>query len=136
MPKGEDGPTITLNNDQKDGKSVDLPVHQDLAQAIEDISTVTGLRININSTTGGEHGRSDSRHYQGKAVDINEINGLPINHPDNKEDVKKLQEAMNKHKGMRECFGPHLQEQIKTKGREKRPDTAGGHKGHIHFAVQ
>lgn len=135
-PGGDDGPTLTFDNDNSDNPSPDQAVHPNLAKAVEEVAAETGLDLNINSTTGGEHGSSTSRHYQGKAVDINKINGLPVNHPDNKENVKKLQEAMNKHKGMRECFGPHLQEQIKTKGREKRPDTAGGHKGHIHFAVQ
>ncbi len=135
-PKGEEGPTLTFDNNNTDNPSPDLAVHSDLATAVEEVAAETGLDLNINSTTGGEHSSSQSRHYQGKAVDINKINGLPVDHPDNIENVKKLQGAMSKHKGMRECFGPHLQEQIKNKGREKKPGMTGGHKGHIHFAVQ
>jgi len=137
-PGGEDGPTLTFDNDNPDNPSPDQAVHPNLAKAVEEVVTETGLDLNINSTTGGTHSSSKSRHYQGKAIDINKINGLPVNHPDNKENVKKLQEAMNKHKGMRECYGPHLQEQNRPEGagRKKKPKMAGSHKGHIHFAVQ
>lgn len=137
-PGGEDGPTLTFDNDNPDNPSPDQAVQPNLAKAVEEVAAETGLDLNINSTTGGTHSSSKSRHYQGKAIDINKINGLPVNHPDNKENVKKLQEAMNKHKGMRECYGPHLQEQNRPEGagRKKKPKMAGSHKGHIHFAVQ
>jgi hypothetical protein len=137
-PGGDAGPTLTFENDNPKKPSPDLAVHPDLATVGEEIAKETGLNLNINSTTGGEHGSSQSQHYQGKAIDINKINGLPVDHPDNIENVKKLQEAMDKHRGMRECYGPHLQEQNRPEstGRKKNPGMLRSHKTHIHFAVQ
>jgi hypothetical protein len=137
-PGGESGPTLRFKNDNPDNPSPDQAVHPNLAKAVEEVAAETGLDLNINSNTEGTHSSTKSRHYQGKAVDINKINGLRVDHPGNIENVKKLQEAMDKHKGMRECYGPHLQEQNRpeSSGRKKTPKMADGHKGHIHFSVQ
>ena len=133
-PAGPNGPRITFNNDVKGGPSTDLPVSEKTAQMIEKAVRDTGLSININSTTDGEHDVY-SRHYSGTAVDINQINGQPVSEcPDT---AKQLQDAFNEQNNIRENFGPSQQTKTEADGTQKdRPDEAGQHSTHIHVSGQ
>jgi hypothetical protein len=105
QPGGEDGPTITFNNDVAGGPSTDVAVDPKLAQLIENVVIETGYSININSTTGGVRGPSSS-HPTGHAVDINRINGTPVSDPMIREQVVTLQSAFVEHEYTRQLIGP------------------------------
>ena len=97
--------------------------------------TNTELDININSSTGGKH-RKNSLHYDGKAVDINRVDGKRVDDPDNFENVKALQEEFNKHPNIYGNYGPALNTRKNKNGKfVARPNLALSHKDHIHISV-
>ena len=103
QPGGPNGPTITFNNEVANGPSTDLPVHSELAELIEDAAVSTGLDININSTTGGH---TAGPHVQGRAADINQINGMRVDDPANAANVQALQDALIQHGNANQVLGP------------------------------
>ncbi len=102
-PGGLNGPTITFNNDVTGGPSTDLPVREELAELIEDVAVSTGFDINVNSTTGHP---TSSRHQQGRAADVNRINGVRADNPANVTNVTILQDAMIVHGNANQVLGP------------------------------
>jgi RHS repeat-associated protein len=66
QPGGPCGPTITFS------PGANNEVDDALADMVEKAATDSRLGFNISATTNGKHG-ANSRHYGGKAVDINVI---------------------------------------------------------------
>jgi hypothetical protein len=136
-PGGKNGPTISFTNDNKRGNDPNQPLQPQMVKAIEEVVKKTALSVNVNSTTEGKHSK-ESRHYRGMGIDINMINGMRVDAPKNSENMKKLQEAMEKHPAMRECFGPSINVHNKPEqgGKKARKDQENGHKNHIYFTTQ
>ena len=136
QPGGPNGPTITFNNDVPGGPSTNLPVTDATAEMIEEAVVDAGFDININSTRGGIHSPT-SRHPLGMACDINEVDGKKVDDPTNKNPVKALQEAFNRHPNIRENYGPHLNTKTESNGTvTQRPNMAPTHQDHIHATGQ
>jgi len=134
QPAGPNGPQITFNNDVRGGPSTNLAVDENFANMIETVATETGLSFNINSTRGGHHART-SRHYQGKACDINQINGRPVN-PQNPL-AKVLQDALQNQDDIRENFGPASVTKTLSNGDvQNMPQVSSQHRTHIHVSGQ
>ena len=132
QPGGADGPRITFNNDVPGGLSTNLPVDPDLAIAIEDSVVVTGLNVNINSTTGGH---SSGPHVEGRAADINRINGLRVDNPLNVDNVRTLQEALINHSNTNQVLGPVLNVNKWHNAPQPSPSLINHHRDHIHINV-
>ena len=93
QPAGPNGPTITFQNDNPKNPSPDRPVTTETAKMVESAVVKSGVKsVNINSTTGGNHAPA-SRHGQGKAVDINKVNGTSVKSQGASAPVKALQGA-------------------------------------------
>jgi len=134
FPAGPGGPEITFENDVRGGPSTNLPVSDQTAEMIEQVVTDTGLNININSTTGGDHDPG-SAHPSGLAVDINKVSGQAVSvcNPS----VALLQQAFNRHPNIRENFGPAFQTKTLEDGsRIDKPTMARRHQTHIHVSGQ
>jgi len=132
LPAGPDGPEITFFNDVPGGPSTNLPVSDETADMIEQVVRETGLSININSTTGGDHVRG-SYHPRGRAVDINKINGVRVK--DCPAGARRLQEAFNEQANIFENYGPALQTRTLEDGtRVDKPRQARKHRTHIHVS--
>ena len=135
FPAGPNGPQITFVNDVPGGPSTDLPVSDATAEMIENAVRETGLSININSTTGGEH-EPGSRHPLAMAVDINKICGLPAN--EYNWYAQALQDAFNRQNNIRENFGPTLNTKTFENGKRAvwstRPGIFAKHQTHIHVS--
>lgn len=93
--------SITFENDILGGPSPDQPVNPRLATAVEDVVSSTGLDININSTVRGV-----GPHADGRALDINRINGMRVDDPLNVDNVRALQEAFIRHPNVNQVLGP------------------------------
>jgi len=132
-PGGPSGPTISFNNDVPGGASSNLPVSDATAKMIEDVVVQTGLDININSTTGGDHS-PNSRHPRGMACDINKVGGNRVS-PGNS-DAQRLQEALHGHPNIRENFGPSINTKTTSETTELHPEQSAGHQTHIHASGQ
>lgn len=132
-PGGENGPTITFKNDDPNGPSTDVVVDADLATMVEEVAVSTGYDININSTTGGH---TSGPHVQGRAVDINRINGLRVDDPNNLY-IKSLQEAFINHGNANQVLGPVYNVNIwngsSTQIQNQRLINA--HRDHLHINV-
>ncbi|HUC60933.1 MAG TPA: hypothetical protein VMF53_03170 [Alphaproteobacteria bacterium] len=138
-PAGPDGPHITFINDRPANPSPDQPVTTATAQMIEDAVVASGVdSVNINSTTGGVHAAS-SLHYLGQAVDIDEIDGLPVSDPRNAENVAKLQAALQEQPNIKQNFGPAQMTITNPDGTTSHPSDpklAQQHERHIHAGGQ
>src|SRR5687768_11574194 len=93
----------------------------------------TLISINISSAKDSHDGKV-SNHNDGRAVDINQINGtrIAVGYPlngDVTEIVKAIQDAFELYADKRENFGPYL------KKKEGKNWTVGGHDDHIHLSV-
>jgi uncharacterized protein RhaS with RHS repeats len=133
-PGGPTGPRITFNNYVRGGPSANLSVDDKFADMIEKAAKETGMNFNINSTRGGNHART-SRHYQGKACDINQINGRPVN-PQNPL-AKVLQDALQNQDDIRENFGPFSNTKTLSNGDvNDMPQVAPHHRTHVHASGQ
>jgi hypothetical protein len=132
-PSPGGGGKITFVNDTPGRPSTDHEMSASTAAMIEDVAREVGLSININSTTGGKHDPK-SRHYSGRAVDINMVNGIPVS-PSNPY-VRTLQEAFERHPNIRENFGPGRCVK-KVDGRVlPMPKATLKHRTHIHVSGQ
>ncbi len=95
---------VTFKNDNPQNPPPPNDLDTDTAKLVENSIKESGVdTVNINSTTGGKHGKH-SRHPGGKAVDIDTVNGKPANA--NNPGVKKLQDAASNQQNIRENFGP------------------------------
>ena len=97
--------------------------------------------VTISSTSNGQHGSPEDRHYQGKAVDIAEVNGKPI-----KDDAtareqaavmqKVIEEKARSEGNIKDNIGPS-QKQLFQNGQEVKPRTSlTGHNDHVHIAIE
>lgn len=103
-----------------------------MAEMVEQVVRETGLSININSTTGGQHDPK-SFHPYGLAVDLNRVGGQPVGvcNPF----VALLQQVFNRHPNINENFGPALQTRTLGDGsRVDKPKLARSHRTHIHVS--
>ena len=140
FPAGPLGPIITFTNDFLPGQSPDQPVTEEFAEMIEDAVTELGADVNINSTTGGIHGKN-SRHYTGQGADINCIGGSAIN--EDNPLAEKLQTILQNHSNTRENYGPFINEKYNRTTKipylpsiTPKPRQASGHRTHIHITGQ
>lgn len=138
QPAGTNGPTITFQNDNPKNPSPNQPVTTETAKMVESVVVKSGVKsVNVNSTTGGNHAPA-SRHGQGKAVDINKVNGTSVKTQGASAPVKALQGAFRSESNSRENFGPAFQEKVSTPGGAAvpRPDVAADHQDHLHESGQ
>ena len=138
QPAGKNGPTITFKNDDPKGASPNQPVTTPTAKMVEGAVVQSGVKsVNINSTTGGTHAAT-SRHGQGKAVDINNVNGQPVKSQGASPAVKSLQAAFEAQSNSRENFGPANQTKTLTPGSTpvQMPGVAADHQDHLHESGQ
>jgi hypothetical protein len=99
--------SITHVNDDPRGADPNQPVDARLADAIETAVEDTGFDINVNSTTGGQH-QTGGPHYDGRAADINRVNGRSVADPANRDAVRQLQESLASQPGVNQILGPAL----------------------------
>lgn len=126
---------ITFINDDKTSHSPNLPVSEYLAKMIEHVVLTTGLSININSTTGGNHSPR-SFHQFGMAVDINKINSLRIDDPKNTSSVRRFQQIISQHPDVSECFGPFINIRKKSGQIIQKPEMKIKHINYLHISSQ
>lgn len=126
---------ITFINDDTKANSPNLPVSNKLANLIETSVRSSGLKININSTTGGKHS-SKSFHYYGMAVDINLIQGKRIDDKSNFIAVQKFQNIIAANPNTSECFGPAINIRKRGLKIEQKPQALKAHLNHLHIASQ
>lgn len=133
-PTGNSTPRITFINDTPGGPSTNRPVTDETASMIENAVAESGLSINLNSTTGGNHSPT-SRHYTGQAVDINMVGGQPVSVTN--PNVRVLQQSLQGQDNIRENFGPFINTKTLPSGQVKpMPGVANQHKTHIHVSGQ
>jgi RHS repeat-associated protein len=133
----EVGPIITFKNDVGGG-NVSAEVTTETAKMVESAVISSGAQsVNINSTTGGTHAPT-SRHPQGRAVDINRIDGQRVDNPVSSEPARKLQESFARQDNIRENFGPARNEKTQSPGATpvNVPSVAEAHRNHIHVSGQ
>ena len=126
---------ISFINDEPLAPSPNLPVTDVLATLIEDAVRSTGLAININSTTGGEH-CTESFHYRGMAVDINVLGGKKVDDPLNNANIQKFQNVIAANPNTGECFGPFINISKIGATVEQQPQVLEDHLNHLHVASQ
>ena len=165
-PDQNDNPqriAISVNNNEQDKPPTNYPVHPNLKAAVDTVlaamhtnnTTPAITSVNINSTLRG----NSARHSQGRAADINEINGLKVKcaHADfatnsactgqgvignMKKWVKALQDAFLNDCRVNQVLGPvRNRNKWAHKKTGKNPhdvtddDTIEKHKDHIHINV-
>jgi RHS repeat-associated protein len=129
---------ITFENDDPNGASPDQPITTETAEMIEAAVAASGVTsVNINSTTGGSHSTS-SRHYQGRAADINRVDGKPVSDSSNASAVAAVQSAFAGQENIRENFGPSGSQKTSATGTDPvpRPEQDRTHRDHIHVSGQ
>lgn len=78
-PGDQDKGSITLVNDQNNGRVLDREIDSKLAGLLEAYVAESGRSINVNSTIRDrDSDRKRSPHYTGFGVDINKIDGKPV----------------------------------------------------------
>ncbi len=124
---------VTFENDVPGGQSTDQPVSTETALMVEATIASSGVdSVNINSTSGGTHS-TQSRHYSGKAVDINKVNGSKANSEN--PGSAAIQNAASKQSNIRENFGPVSNTKtVGGKTVDYASKVATGHKTHIHLS--
>ncbi|NNG04021.1 MAG: hypothetical protein HKM95_07960 [Inquilinus sp.] len=101
-PGGPQGPIITFHNDVAGDPNRDMPVREELAAAVEAAALRLGLNVNVNSTR-----RSNSApHSEGRAVDINRIDGMRVDDPRNRANAERLQRELMSMPGVNQVLGP------------------------------
>ncbi len=134
-PGGPQGPIITFENDDPTGGQVDLPVREELVDAVEAAAQRVGLNVNINSTR-----RTNSTpHGQGRAIDINRINGMRVDDPQNQANVDRLQREFMSLPNVNQVLGPVHNVNIDAAGRQtpvRNQTLIDDHRNHIHINVR
>ncbi|WEN15573.1 hypothetical protein PY254_02540 [Rhodanobacter sp. AS-Z3] len=99
---------ITFQNDNPHGASPDQPISTATANTVESTITASGVQsVNINSSTGGAHA-VHSLHAQGRAVDIDRVDGQRVGRGN--AGAADLQRAAHQNGDVRENFGPTMME--------------------------
>jgi RHS repeat-associated core domain len=151
-PDGDGKNNITFANNVAGAASPDQFVTVDTANMVEGAVVSSGVdSVNISSTTGRAGAKPDpnSNHPKGKAVDIDKVNGKPVDQSKagaaNPKDVAKVQDAFAKQPNIRENYGPARGEKTSKPGgkpvplnpNNKRDKTLiNDHKNHIHVSGQ
>ena len=97
--------------------------------------------VTLSATTNGKHEKPDDRHYDGKAVDVAEINGKPIGKDEKaQEQAKVLQDVIEgkaKQKGeIKDNLGPKYNRIYDTNGKEiPSRGKVPSHDDHVHIAI-
>ncbi|MEO5341655.1 MAG: hypothetical protein H7837_14270 [Magnetococcus sp. MYC-9] len=134
-PGGKNGPKVSFDPGIKNN------VNADLAHIIEAVARGTGKNLNISSMAGGDHAK-DSDHYQGKAVDINRIDGVHVQKrsKDGKTkadvDAKTVQDAFGAYGSVEKNYGPAYQKEYKKGKWEPAPKQGAAHQNHIHISIR
>jgi RHS repeat-associated protein len=128
-PGGPGGPRITFKNDVPGMPDVSPDVSHAMADMIEEVVRETGLSININSTTGGH---SSGPHTEGRAVDINRIDGMRVDNPQNIDNVMGLEQAIINHPNSNQVLGPALNVNKWYNAPQPSPTLIKQHTDHIH----
>lgn len=131
---------ITFENDVPGGAHTDRAIDTDLVNALHTSLDESGLSVNVNSTTGG-HGVG-TPHYNGKALDINQIGGVRVQFlSDNglMRDVVVLQRNLMMQPGVIKVFGP-VYNYVKVDGSwiqaRSHVSLQQSHSNHIHVQVE
>ncbi|AWA30465.1 hypothetical protein HYN48_10410 [Flavobacterium magnum] len=90
--------------------------------------------IEIKSTTNGNH-LTDSNHSKKTAMDISQINGVPIAFSP-PETIALLQTSFDAQPQIRENFGPAFKHKTSADGSRNNYFKIPGHFDHIHISVQ
>jgi hypothetical protein len=137
------GPRVSFVNDDPRAASPRRPLTPETAGMVAAAIVDSGLRsANINSTTGGHAGSPNSRHNQGRAVDINRVNGMPVGragaaNPDALWAATAFQDAFGRQPNIRENFGPAYQTKREAGGVPRPlPEVRKGHQNHLHASGQ
>jgi len=120
----------------KGGASPDQAVDDRLANALEAAAQDTGFDLNVNSTQRDNNRKSP--HKDGRAADINRVNGRRVSDPAAKDDVDRLAKSLAEQPGVSQVISPDYSVNIAPDG-TKTPITDKGilndHKNHIHVGV-
>ena len=138
-PGGDDGPTVTFNNDIPGGDSADHPVHPNLADVFMDVLSTDAVRdagivnVNVNSTVRSSTGP----HSDARSADINRINDMRVDddNPANRHRVRVLQEALKNHPNTNQILGPEINENLWDGSLPPEQELIDLHKDHIHVTV-
>ena len=125
---------ITFINDEPNNPTTDQKVNLHHAEAIEDVVKRSNYTININSTTGGKHGKR-SPHYEKRATDINIINGLRVRNSSTQslKNIRDLQERLIRNPQTNQVLGPVLNVNKWYNARPPSQDLIDSHDDHIHI---
>jgi len=128
FPAGQSGPAITF------GPGANNMVDATFAALVEQAAIASGLSFNINFTTNGVHAPA-SRHYIGKACDIDRVEGQPA--IASNVHAVALQSTFQNLPGIRENFGPAANTKKPGDGTViPMPQVAADHTTHIHVSSQ
>lgn len=134
-PGGPQGPIVTFYNDDPSLPNTDRPVRSELAEAVEAAALRLGLNVNVNSTR-----RANSvPHREGRAVDINRINGLRVDDPANRTIVERLQREFMSLPDVNQILGPVYNVDIDPAGGQTpvtEPGVIDQHRNHLHINVR
>jgi hypothetical protein len=136
---------VTFINDDPNGPQTNLRVNPKAAQAIEDVMSRFGHKININSTTGGGR-KPPSPHLHGRGLDVNRIDGMRVDDPAASKVVGEFQQEFFDNPNVTQVFGPVYNVEIsgppgqrvirhldRTIERDRR--LIEGHTNHIHITT-
>lgn len=134
-PGGPQGPIVTFDNDEPHLPNTDRPVRDELAEAVEAAARIMGFNVNVNSTR-----RPNSvPHREGRAIDINRINGMRVDDPGNRANVERLQREFMSLPNVNQVLGPVYNVNIDPSGRQD-PVTEqwiiDDHRDHVHINVR
>jgi len=136
------GVAIKIKNDKQIDRRVTKEMSDTLQEVLDDPRCKEAgiTEVTISSTTDGQHTKPDDRHYDGKAVDIAQINGKAIaNDPTAKmqsEVMQKVIEEKAKELGIKDNLGPGALDIYDSNGRIiDQKNKPAAHNGHLHIAI-
>ena len=134
-PKGLDAEQqISFVNDNPNNPTPDQKVSFKLAETIEQVIGETDYFVNINSTTGGH---KSGAHLEGRAADINVINGVPVKNtsPANLENIGDLGRLFLNNKNVNQVLSPVVNEDKPERTKPYPEWLLKIHDNHIHVNV-
>jgi hypothetical protein len=127
------GPEVSnitfVNNDAK-RPHTRRAIISTLANALKNAARATGYQININSTTGGH---DDGPHFEGRAVDINSINGIRVVDPASRPLIRELIRHMQQDQNIGEIIGPTWSG---VSNRNPSKALQAAHEDHLHIGTR